>query len=152
MWLSKQKIWNSEHHGIHQNIAFVSKVRNILKIITIVSVSKLPQVEIGLVELLHGVVKTWWPPMTRTRLFFSDSVFLWYMWLIYGISGCFGGSVVIYLTYKFIAAKIMHHLFPSNQAPHNTLTHPKLSFPKRKIFSTNQNCVKLNASDSVTLK
>ena len=80
---------------------------------------------------------------THSTLFlFSDSVFVWYMWLIYGISGCVGGSVVIYLSYKFIAAKIMNHLFSSDQAAHNTLTHPKLSFPKRKIFSTNQNRIK----------
>ena len=64
------------------------------------------------------------------------------MWLIYGVSGCFGALVVIYLTYKFIAAKTINYLFPSRLPPNTPTCPKKLSFPERKILPTIQNRVK----------
>ena len=47
--------------------------------------------------------------ITRQNLNFnSEYGFIWsYILLIYGISGCFGASVVIYVLYNFVKAKVM---------------------------------------------
>ena len=63
------------------------------------------------------------------------------MWLIYGVSGCFGALVVIYITYKLIAAKTINYFCPSRLPPNTPNRPKKLSFPKRKILRAIQNRV-----------
>ena len=63
------------------------------------------------------------------------------MWLIYGVSGCFSALVVIYFTYKFIAAKTINYFCPSRLPPNTPIRPKKISFPKRKILPTIQNRV-----------
>ena len=113
---SEPKIWNWEPSiEIRTKIAFVSKVS---------FYSLHPRTHnLIWVTLIWG--------FTLYHIFNSDFDFIWsYMWLIYGISGCFGASVIVYIGYKFVEARIFRKKRP---VPRPTPACPKKLTHKETI-------------------